>query len=1323
MSTFADPPAEPGRNRIASIVRDFAARSSEGVAPPPGFDVASYLDINPDVAAICPPGPDQEKVAIRHFRNHGASEMRRLLRDGQGIDHPDSRLLTDPDMRQYWRAWLRVLTGGTGQTIMDLLRSHPRAIWLQLGFSVLTYLAARPNLAAEVESVEEAAFHFLEFGLEEGIHGRPERWENDFVLARYGVSTEGKTTAIALLSELRGTALATSAHGFCLPLTEVEFWHGFGLAGQACAERFDPDFYHAAATRDGIPPSRTDRLPLIRHFCSHGIRAGLPLGPGLQPEDDFLADPAIQDHNPPVAGTAPLPVRYRWWLKSGLTVGAAPNLAAWARMTYGLSLPPGITTQLKRAALADPTLRPLTMAGRIGHLVAHPLPGLAACDGQATGMPQFLTDVADRLAFGKDSDSALSLYRLALEAMPDFSRARVHLADLLQRQGRLIESRHQRQKLPPDTRGGWNRIASGRIALDLGNPAEAADHLASLPEDGEGDVALKQARDALATQLVNKVWQNHPEHVATEGLLATQKLLRRCLTAFAPPHPWPSPPFRPTRSVAVIAGTDLPQCHLYRAEQKIDQLTAAGLNATLYDTSDDLAAFKTAIGTHDTAIFHRLPAVPPVVAAILTARRSGLMTVYDIDDLVFDTAHFPPPLDDYAGQISAAEHGTMACGAVLFDHAMRLCDIGIASTAALVPFLRERVRTGQVLHHPNALGKKHLSAMNLPSNQPRPKDRVVMLYASGTKAHKSAFHDILEPALARILRRFRNRVELRLIGEFGTFRHLDTSDPAVTLLPPNFDFSAYCALLAEADIALSVLAPTEFTHCKSEIKWLEPALFGIPAVVSATDTMRDVVIDGETGFLCTTSKEFAQTLSRLIRQPDLRDRVGQAARTAVLASRQPDQMGRRLVQGLAGVTTGLPARGRAAEHRTTKIAHPAIQAPKTKPKILLVNVFAPPQRIGGATRVFEDHLRLLRDSSAEKYEVEILCTAPGPTVPELQIGEWNGLRRWAIAVGSDDEMRGHNPRMTTPFTELLRHAAPDLVHFHCIQRLTATIVDETRHAGLPYAITAHDGWWISPNQFLQNPRGQQELYDFSDPINLPPRAQSLQAALTGAQAVLAVSAPFAALYQSCGVPNVITLANGISSFHPLPRLPSSDGRLRLGHFGGDTRHKGAHLLRAALTSCDYRHLSLTLVDNAMAPDNCRTETWGTTPVTRIGRQPQDAMPALFARTDVLLAPSVWEESHGLITREASAAGLWVVASDRGAIGGDIIEAKSGFRISVANYLPLAAVLSEFDRNPAHFAKPPAPPPVLRPVHHQVTELTKLYDTWLSERRTGEDILV
>jgi len=113
------------------------------------------------------------------------------------------------------------------------------------------------------------------------------------------------------------------------------------------------------------------------------------------------------------------------------------------------------------------------------------------------------------------------------------------------------------------------------------------------------------------------------------------------------------------------------------------------------------------------------------------------------------------------------------------------------------------------------------------------------------------------------------------------------------------------------------------------------------------------------------------------------------------------------------------------------------------------------------------------------------------------------------------------------------------------------------------------------------------------------------------------------------------------------------------------------------------------------------------------------MATLYGELDVLVAPSIWPESYGLVTREALAAGLWVVASDRGAIGSDIIEGVNGHLIDVGNAEALSKVLEIIDSNQARYTTRPKFDFVPRPIREQTDELFRLYQAACANSRRGQ----
>jgi glycosyltransferase involved in cell wall biosynthesis len=118
----------------------------------------------------------------------------------------------------------------------------------------------------------------------------------------------------------------------------------------------------------------------------------------------------------------------------------------------------------------------------------------------------------------------------------------------------------------------------------------------------------------------------------------------------------------------------------------------------------------------------------------------------------------------------------------------------------------------------------------------------------------------------------------------------------------------------------------------------------------------------------------------------------------------------------------------------------------------------------------------------------------------------------------------------------------------------------------------------------------------------------------------------------------------------------------------------------------------------------RIEQWGHTRVEVIGRVPHDRIGWLYGQFDVLVAPSFWPESFGLVTREAIAYHRWVVASNRGAMAKDVTPDGNGFVVDVSRPDALAEVLTRIDDNPDRFRLPTPGTVELRRTEDQVAEI-------------------
>ncbi len=762
--------------------------------------------------------------------------------------------------------------------------------------------------------------------------------------------------------------------------------------------------------------------------------------------------------------------------------------------------------------------------------------------------------------------------------------------------------------------------------------------------------------------------------------------------------------------VAVLANCDLAQCTYYRVSQKREHLSAAGVDIRVFPLGEE-QKFLSAAATADVAIFYRTAASAATLQCAAYCKLINLPVIYEIDDLVFDGQNFPDTYESYAGTISPEKHFELRCGVALVRGFIGLCDYGIASTEALRAELAKVVKTGKVIVHRNLLSQE-LAAAAKHGAIMGPKfsggSSVTIFYGSGTLAHARDFHELVEPALARLMA---ENPEVRFMAcghvDVTALEEAFPSRVALVEFLPNRD--AYLKLLSGADINIAVLQANRFNDCKSEIKWLEAAAFGIPSVVSDVSVYRESLRPNDDLLVAAPDPAaWYKALRALVARPGRRAEIGARARAKALDLYDPKKAARRLVTSLGE----LAAAGHCAE--------PASR----RQRILIVNVFFPPQAIGGATRIAAGQVAEMCDSYAGAYEVAVFCGNDEDAPPyEMTAYAWNGVPVYSVntPLREGNDWTYADPEIKPAFEAVLARFKPDLVHFHAIQRLTTVMIDALQSRGIPFVVTVHDAWWISDHQFLIDSRDRLELPwerpAANDGGNSPSasaaRLRVLAARLAEAKAVLAVSESFAALYRRAGIPNVKALVNGMTELPPIEHGPRAAGKLRIGHFGGMGYIKGLFLLKRALSRGNFPDLELVTVDLAKTHGEESEETWGATRVKIIGRVPQDRIGWLYGQIDVLIAPSVWPESFGLCVREAVTYGKWIVVSDRGALPEAVLPEVNGFVVDLNDPQALPGLLAKLQAEIPRFLQPPAAAPHIPTMRENTAALCKIFSEILT----------
>ncbi|CAO4172806.1 glycosyltransferase [Methylorubrum populi] len=1267
---FKKVPPQPGRRAVSALPGEAG-----------GFDPVFYLRYYPDLIVL----GDDRKVLRQHYLKHGKGEGRFPSAD----------------------ALVASLEGDGGRLPKDFIPEHYRALYEDL---------------AGMAEPWELAEHYLRFG----------RWE--------GRAYQADLAAFELEYERRLAREAETGRRAATPPAE-SFAHLLAAARVLPGAWLDQFVLHefALLNEAWLPRPPVSRMEGLMAFLATGVDRLAPISLRLRFDPAFYR--ANNPNAPAGSGDADL---YRHWLGKGIGRGEpGSEAAALGRLLGDERFPESFDEAAYRSLIPEGVEPP--PPGRLNALQHFLNMGFHLWELEAVRQacaPQFLERIGEYYLSQGEGVAAKEAFDRAIKSGLATGRVYHRLGDALRMLSRTKDA--ARAFAHAADRPGavaWSHIHAidGLLAQPNG-VAEALDRVRRSAQEWHANPHWRAAAHrtiaaafALASEEARASYAAGRRREGDERLTACLDEITGLIEAVDPlPAPLPAPA---NGHIVIVANRDLPQCDHYRVAQKIQQLEHGGWTVEVFK-QDEADTCRPALDRASAVIFYRVAAFPGVLHAILYARALGLPTIYEIDDMVFDAAVFPDPLESFEGQITSKQYVDLQYGVPLFHYAMRACETGLASTPALAERMRLLVRSG-VCH----VLRNGLDARNLPflrrDRQPFSETSLTIFYGSGTRAHNQDFNELAAPGLLAMMARHPQirlviAGYLRLGDGFRPFAH------RVRQLGFTNDVSAYWEALSGADINLAVLAPGAFADAKSEIKWLEAAMCGIPSIVSATRTYREILTDRQDALLAETVQDWTKALSALITDPELRRTVGRQAREKALTDYGLDAAVAVLKGVLAPPPQPLTGRALDAQNASaeawadlsletgrTEPPAPAIRSGARrngKPRILVVNVYFPPQTVGGATRVVRDNIDHILDHAADGFDLAVAASDIDVEPPyQTRIDAYRGVPVFRIATPRERNMdwRPFNPNMRPEFEALLDRFEPDLVHFHCIQQLTATTVEAVRARGIPYVVTVHDAWWISDFQFLIDEDGlvQMPSPDFLadatsrsvSPTASIARRRGLARMLDSAAALAAVSEAFAGIYRAAGFPGTVAIPNGVPRLSPVARRPSPTGRVRLGHIGGRTAHKGATLVEAILRGGRFGNLALTLVDHALATDYVGEEMWGDTPVRIVGKVPQDQVVDLYADMDVLLAPSLWPESFGLVTREARAAGLWVVASDLGAIGEDLEEGVSGFRVDVGSPDALRAVFETMNADPERFlASPPQPAQRPRTAADQGEDLIALY---------------
>jgi len=257
-------------------------------------------------------------------------------------------------------------------------------------------------------------------------------------------------------------------------------------------------------------------------------------------------------------------------------------------------------------------------------------------------------------------------------------------------------------------------------------------------------------------------------------------------------------------------------------------------------------------------------------------RKKGISLVYSIDDNLIDLNINEP------GKTRPSIHEKN-----IIRYFAREADGVIVSTSAL----KERIKNlnDRIFVVENALDERLIDLNRRYTN----KDNKLVIGYMGTYTHDRDFCEIY-PALRNILYKYRDDIELEVVGSLSDNRLLRSIPNAKQLdTRGNIEYTKFWDWMNRNihwDIAIAPLVRNEFTKCKSDIKYLDYAALGTPAICTKFVPYENSVIHGKSGLLVENDAEsWIDAIVALIDDEELREELRENAREYLISNRILDK--------------------------------------------------------------------------------------------------------------------------------------------------------------------------------------------------------------------------------------------------------------------------------------------------------------------------------------------------------------------------------------------------------------------------------------------------
>lgn len=361
-------------------------------------------------------------------------------------------------------------------------------------------------------------------------------------------------------------------------------------------------------------------------------------------------------------------------------------------------------------------------------------------------------------------------------------------------------------------------------------------------------------------------------------------------------------------------------------------------------------------------------------------------------------------------------------------------------------------------------------------------------------------------------------------------------------------------------------------------------------------------------------------------------------------------------------------------------------------KILFVNTLYSPH-IGGGAEVI---LKSLVEGVAEQgHEVCVLTTCADDGIHIEKIDGIKVIRvgikniYWNYKAEKKTALRRmfwhlrdiYNPGMAAMAAEILREFQPDIVNTHNVVGFSAAIWPVIRKHGVPIVQVLHDQYALCPTSTMFKGSQRCETQCAKCKIfRIPHKTLSNNVdCIVGVSDFVLKHHLRNGLFTQAKVKTSIINAKSFKSVS-VPQPLADRKNVRFGYIGGLVLGKGVELLLKTFAGLvELTDISLVIAGSGSTDYVQELEKFKSKQIAFLGYCSPEVF---FSNIDVLVVPSLWNDTLPTVVFESLMNGIPVIGSSRGGIPEMIEDGKNGFLFDPDRPEELAALIRKIAHRPA-----------------------------------------